>query len=491
MTLAAGLFLAIVIRIQIEIREVPEAKKPSLPEPAPDHKPLLMGWRSQRCDLGKTSFYPWASAHRTSQILKPYTWKAAEPVDSISAVLTGDINSDRRLEIVTVEGNTVAAYDAWGKELWRRNPIADSGVHVPSGRVGCISRPVLEDFDQNGAPEAVLVAGSRIEGHGTTKGPLSVIAYDGQGNIARKFPVIEGEVDGPEPADDFNGDGRLDVVFTTGAYCHPHAICIYDYDTGRGLWQADFADGPVLAGAGTTGRKDRDLFVTVAYACRADPPVDGYDSKHCYAVLFDAQGQRLWKQEYAEFHSVDGSMADLDGDGKNDLVLLDTSPTGAKLHLLDPKDGKPIATLDGLQSATHRAWSIADVNGDGRKEIILGDGKKIYVIDSKAKTLSSREAVDTEVMATNDLNGNGAVEILARQGRDIIVFDGRLTETARYRAAGQIQSAIVSDLDGDGINEVLLRTGERKKFRLEIVHFEPDVIRSPWAGLDARQGTRF
>jgi serine/threonine protein kinase/outer membrane protein assembly factor BamB len=481
-TLGAVLLLAIAIRIVIEIWD------PKPPPPKP--KPLVAGWCSERCDLGKTSFYPWASKQRTTRKLKPYTWRAPEPVDTISAVSTGDINGDGRLEIVTADGDTLAAYDPWGKELWRQNPVADSRVHVPAGRVGRISPPILDDFDQNGSPELLLLAGSRIEGHGTTKGPLSVVAYDGQGKVVRRFAVLEGQVASPEPPFDFNGDGRPDVVFTTGAHGHPHALCIHDYDTGDSLWQADFADGPALSGVGMTNRKDPDLFVTIPYPCGADSPVGDYDSEHAYAVLFDARGQRLWKQEFREHHSLDASMADLDADGKNDLILLDNAGDAAKLYLLDPKDGRPMATLDGLQRDTHRAWSIADVNGDGRKEIILGDGKKLYVIDGKARILSSKEAVDTQVMATNDLDGDGAIEILARQGQDLVIFDGRLAEIARFRAAGKIQSAIISDLDGDGINEVLLRTGELKKCRLEIVHFEPDVTRSHWTGLNEKQKKR-
>jgi hypothetical protein len=437
-----------------------------------DQVPSLLGWRSQRCDLGKTSFYGRASQRRTGNAWKPFAWKAAAPAEFLSSVLTGDVNGDGRLEVVTVEGNTVAVYDAWGKELWRRNPIGDSGVHVPPGRIDCVSRPVLEDFDKDGVPEVLLMAGSYAEGGWNTKAPVSVVVYDGRGNVARKFNVIDGGVGGPEPCFDFNGDGRLDVVLTVSAYRHPHALCIYDYSSGEMLWQTDFADGPTLAGVGVTGRKEADLFAIVGFDCHVDPPVGDYDSDHCYAVLFNAQGRRLWKREYQ--HSLDGSMADLDGDGKADLVLINTTEEGARLLLLNPKDGTPTATLDGLGPATHRAWSIADVNGDGRKEIVLGDGKQLYVIDYRARALIRCEAAHARVLATNDLNGDGAVEILAAEGSDLVVFNGRLREIGRYRAEGTIQSAFVSDLDGDGINEALLRTGKGKKIRLEIVHPEPE-----------------
>jgi tRNA A-37 threonylcarbamoyl transferase component Bud32 len=459
--------------------EVPEGAAPKTggakPQPPdqPPLRPLLstpVCWSSRRFDAGGTSFCPAGSTRRTGTVLEPYPWKPAPLTGPTESVLTADMDGNGYPEVVAVEGATLVVYDRFGAEQWRRSPVTDSGVELPPGRVGCISPPELADFDRDGRPEICLLTGSRAAAGWTVKGPMRVVVYDGRGNLVRNYGSFEGGVDSPQYCFDFDGDGRPDIVFATGVYRHPHALCIRDFATGRTLWRHDFADGPVLGGVGDVdGDGKAEMLAIVGFDCHVDPPVDDYDSDHCYAVLFDAVGKRLWKRDFR--HALNGCLADLDGDGKCEIIVLHETETEGALHLLDPADGKSRASLPGLAAKIGRAWAVADLKGDGRKQVVVGDGEMLHVMDAAAKPVARKALPDGRVAAANDFNGDGRVEILVRQGADLVVFDGQWNEIARRAATAKIQSAIVTDLDRDGINEALLRVGEGKDVRVEIMHF--------------------
>jgi hypothetical protein len=78
------------------------------------------------------------------------------------------------------------------------------------------------------------------------------------------------------------------------------------------------------------------------------------------------------------------------------------------------------------------------------------------------------------VLAANDLNGDGRIELVVAQETDLVILDAGLIELARQPLDGIVQQAVISDLDNDGINEILLVVGEGEQARLEILHFQPD-----------------
>jgi len=143
-----------------------------------------------------------------------------------------------------------------------------------------------------------------------------------------------------------------------------------------------------------------------------------YNDAHLYAVRAK-DGRVLWK-----FRSFGGpldasvAMADIDGDGKNEVLSADSS-TG-DLFCLDGV-GK-LLWKHKLPSSTDSPMSIADMNGDGQPEIVIG------------------------TMTTADRNGR------------VVCFDPRTRkELWSAKVPGHVQSEpVLIDLNGDGQRDVLV-----------------------------------
>ncbi len=432
------------------------------------------GWRSSRYDLRGSGYYPFPSTRPTSNTLATYPWRPVGRGGPTTCVRTADLNNDGALELVVVEGNTLVVYDRWGNESWRADPVADSQVQIPEGRVSRISGIELIELEPGQGVGIAVLAGSRTLQGWCQRAPMMAVVYHHQGHPYRCFPVLDGIPGRPDFSFDFDGDGRIDLVFSTAAYRHPHAVCIYDIQTGKPQWRHDMADTIDVGGIGdVSGNGQHEILLIGAWDSHVDPPVGDYDSDHCYAVLFNAQGQRLWRQVY--HHCLNGLLADLNGDGIPQIVIIHETEQDASVHVLDPSTGKQVANLTCLNPGTYRSWAVADFLGDGSGvQLALGDGRGLMLIGDRAEILSRIEMPDARVLAANDINGDGRVELVVAQETHLVVMDARLIELARQPLDGRVQQAVISDLDNDGINEILLMVGEGEQARLEILHFQAD-----------------
>ena len=371
--------------------------------------------------------------------------------------------------------DNIVVCDHRGRELWHRNTTQDAKLDIPAECKAGGAGLELVDFDNNGSLEIVTLA-TIVPQQGFTRSfPVKVIIYEPDGSDIACTTVFKDVVaaDG-EPINcfDFNADGFPDLVLAVAAYRHPHAVSIYDLATHETLFSEQFADQPAVAGVGdVNGDGALELLLLQCWDSHVDEPVGDYDAHHCYATLFDLHGKRLWKQVYRD--SLDGCLADLDADGTLDIVLFNMSQTKGAIHILDPATGKPRVSFSDLDNKLSRLWSVADMTGDGRLEIICGDGSNVTVMDTDLQLLHSRPFPNTRVAATNDLNGDGFLEVVGLQESTLIILDRNLAEMATYELPGPIRGVIVSDIDNDGINDILAMAGPNDNVRLEIVHFAP------------------
>jgi hypothetical protein len=202
-------------------------------------------------------------------------------------------------------------------------------------------------------------------------------------------------------------------------------------------------------------------------------------------------------------------IADFNGDGRNDIVIVNNGKS--KIELLIQKEfvgpGETEVTVDPNDidvntitaptrfekhsiAVSQKVYSLVcgDLNSDGMKDLAFyGEPKGLYVMLQKSRTkilggdtknfsagwqTIKKFKIDDGLLTSNmlacaDLNNDGADD-LALAGRDGIYIvvqkeAGSLAEPVKYPTSAQTLSLKVGDLNGDKINDLILITNDIEK----------------------------
>ena len=277
---------------------------------------------------------------------------------------------------------------------------------------------------------------------------------------------------------DLDGDGIYEIVYTTSG---PGRLYVLDCKTGRIVkqWQSDdskLGNSPVII--------DGD----------GDGVLDGYfGSRHKYLVrlnmrdLVPIKTRTGWSQ-----CGCYTSAMDVDDDGRWDLFAGSGDDTLAKgiLHRYDPITLESLWSYKTNDNASSADPVLADIDGDGKVEIIksvdnyAGDDAHdaVYAFGTDGTLLWKVEGIAEEDSPNvADLDGDGQVEIVGMTfGGEVYCLDGR----GRFRwrkdlrpelnnSAHAYMAPILCDLNGDNKLEILALTnggidgeGERTAFSL-------------------------
>lgn len=212
------------------------------------------------------------------------------------------------------------------------------------------------------------------------------------------------------------GGRRTDIrVFTSdGALVRSFSAFSDGFTGGASLAVADFDGGgrrSVVAGAGPGGSSQVRVFDVNTL------PIGGFTA---YDAAFRG--------------GVNVVAADLDGDGRDEIVTAPASGGGPHVRLFTAR-GVPMGGFMAFDSRERGGWQIAaaDVNGDGRDEIavLAGDGARLRVFDSQSRKLYEVNVPGTAavrkggVIVAADVNGDGREEVgvmRLEKGRPTAVF---------------------------------------------------------------------
>ena len=214
-------------------------------------------------------------------------------------------------------------------------------------------------------------------------------------------------------------------------------------------------------------------------------------------------------------------VADLDGDGLKDIIVANNRRS--KINLLYNLTGKtnrvaqPERKLEINElppGARFRidsipvderiaALSVADLNGDGRPDIVFyGDGKDLTVLYnqgtngwSEPKTWHLEDGrMDPNALAVGDLNGDGRPDVVLLGDNGSLYFlpqqaDHTLGEPQKIPCSGAPNAVQIVDVNGDGRKDLLLVDWDSPtpfRFRLQMpggqlgpeIYFKTQPIRS-------------
>ena len=202
-------------------------------------------------------------------------------------------------------------------------------------------------------------------------------------------------------------------------------------------------------------------------------------------------------------------VADLDGDGLNDLVVVNN--LRSKINLLYNQTGKTNRTPD-LKSGIKRELNelppdarfridsiasesriaslvVADLNGDGRPDIAYyGEPRELVVLYNQGTNGWSAPKrwpiedgqLSANALATGDLNGDGRADLILL-GDNCVYYlpqnaDHNLSEPKKIPFSGLVRSAQIVDVDGDGRGDLLLVNWEdRNPFRFRLQKSNGDL----------------
>ncbi|NEW08803.1 VCBS repeat-containing protein [Paenibacillus sp. SYP-B3998] len=198
---------------------------------------------------------------------------------------------------------------------------------------------------------------------------------------------------------------------------------------------------------------------TQAAAYASEPPPDGLvlpDTFGAPEKLKLESGESLQLQPYSTVHA-----ADVNGDGRKDLVVSDESGAVRFLpQLASGKFGKPAAVLAGgkpLQlPGGPAAAAVADIHGDGKLDLVLGeaDGRVRLYKGRSAAGLDLEEGSVIITLPRNATNAAPAVRDMNGDGRpDLVVgsSDGDLQvflqgADGAWKAQGPIEGATLNQV---------------------------------------------
>lgn len=336
---------------------------------------------------------------------------------SPDATALADLNGDGRPDLVTAnrEGGTVSV-------LLNRGDGSFGAPRDFSIGSGALPALAIADLNGDGKPDLVV-------GHGNV---VSVLLGNGDGTFRPKQDYgTSGLGVGSVAVADLNGDGKPDLA--AAAVSHTARLVVF-LDNGDGTFQAprDYGGGGDNLSVGDLNGDGRPDLVTSFTGCCVGVAVSLNRGDGTFGLprRYGGSGGIV---PATGGGAVSTQIADLNGDGRPDLVLGDVEAAGlygiGLTVLLNRGDGTFGSRRDYRGAGDTDSIGIGDVNGDGRPDLAIADASLSRVslfLNKGHGRFQVRRDYPTDVLpvgiAVADLNGDGRQDFLTTTDRTVSVL---------------------------------------------------------------------
>jgi hypothetical protein len=399
----------------------------------------------------------------------------------LSRAVRGDFNGDGKPDVATLSydasGNIIAEVLLGNGDGTYRLPVATNLAVV--GLIPAMSAVAAADFTGDGKDDLVVAAYGRVtEVTADTAGSGHFTSITPVGVNGRQFTALV--------AGHFEGDTSVD--FAVGYQSHSFSLSpSFHYLNEVAIWHAapQPSNGVTFNKVSGSTQQTYPQFLVAGHfdgTGNADFAIAGFnvrDQLHEIQVLTtDGTGQFNGTVNATPPSFVPTGLAggDLNGDGIDDLAVTEASNNGYIVELMQGSNNGTEATIHSLTlPASLNTLELADLNGDGKADIVAGFGSKpassyvqtmLGVGDgtfSAAKNTST--ATNPELLFALDVNGDSKTDVLALTGNqaqpaELNVLaghgDGSLLGAPAAQALGTAPTAVaLGDVNGDGNNDVI------------------------------------
>lgn len=415
--------------------------------PAGAWKPAPSDWPTFHNDNTRTG----VTAANAAMKLPYYKWSvktnmavmSSPAVVTIDTVTNGTTNSGPKVIIGSGDGRIYCIDGRSGNILWRYQ--ATSYI---------FSSPAVGDLSGDGKPKVVFgCQDDRIYCLDCTNGSL-VWRYTTR-NVVRASPALA----------DLNGDGKLETAIGS----IDGKMYVLD-DRGQLVWAAAVVDSGIgVASAAAIGDANGD----------GKPEVVVQAAENNVSCLAGSDGKELWR--YTGLNTFVDTLnspiiADLDADNKNEVLAFGNTSHAC---CLDGQTGR-VKWIKQFQITLQCTPSVADVNGDFRLEIVAADDSGVICIDGAGGNVSWTHSyasnqptvlgsMDSSA-ALADIDGDGRLEIIVgASDRKLHILNA---EDGSARSIFPVQQPIqsspaIADIDSDGKAEIVFGCNDNRVYALD------------------------